>query len=115
MGLDTTHDCWHGPYSSFGDFRRALAEAAGMPPLYEMAGYKNGFRAWDSIPPDVLHKLLNHSDCEDEIEANDCAPLADRMEELLPKIESDYWREKAEDFIAGLRLAASKQEPVEFH
>ena len=115
MGLDTTHDCWHGPYSSFGDFRRALAKAAGMPPLDEMHGYKQGFRAWDSLRPDVLHKLLNHSDCDDEINTEDCAPLADRMEALLPNIESDYWREKAEGFIAGLRLAASKQENVEFH
>ncbi len=29
MGLDTSHDCWHGAYSAFGRWRRAIAEAAG--------------------------------------------------------------------------------------
>ena len=30
MGLDTTHDCWHGPYSSFMQFRRVIAKAVGI-------------------------------------------------------------------------------------
>jgi hypothetical protein len=33
MGLDTTHDCWHGAYSAFMRWRRKLAEVAGYPPL----------------------------------------------------------------------------------
>ena len=28
MGLDTTHDCWHGPYSMFMRWRTAIAAAA---------------------------------------------------------------------------------------
>ena len=39
MGLDTTHDCWHGPYSSFMRWRCEIARAAGFPPLQLMDGY----------------------------------------------------------------------------
>lgn len=31
MGLDTTHGCWSGPYSSFHRFRIEVAKAAGVP------------------------------------------------------------------------------------
>jgi hypothetical protein len=64
--------------------------------------------------------LLAHSDCEGEIQADICAPLADRLEELLPKLEGDggghvgSYREKTETFIRGLRSAASAGEAVVF-
>jgi hypothetical protein len=29
MGLDTTHDCWHGSYGGFNRWRNAIAAAAG--------------------------------------------------------------------------------------
>jgi hypothetical protein len=36
MGLDTTHNCWHGPYSSFMRWRQEIARAVGVPlPLME--------------------------------------------------------------------------------
>lgn len=31
MGLDTSHDCWHGPYSTFMRWRRKIAKLAGIP------------------------------------------------------------------------------------
>lgn len=31
MGLDTTHNAWHGPYSSFNRWRHWLAEQIGIP------------------------------------------------------------------------------------
>ncbi len=31
MGLDTTHDCWHGPYSQFMRWRCWLAAQVGIP------------------------------------------------------------------------------------
>lgn len=31
MGLDTTHDCWHGPYSSFMRWRLEIAHVVGVP------------------------------------------------------------------------------------
>lgn len=78
--------------------------------------------SWDVLKPDVLHVLLNHSDYDGEIEAEYCAPLADRLEELLPLLPSERdaghigdWREKTQQFIDGLRLAASQGEAVGFH
>lgn len=31
MGLDATHNCWHGPYSAFMRWRQAIAAAVGIP------------------------------------------------------------------------------------
>lgn len=153
MGLDTTHDCWHGPYSAFMRWREAIAEAAGLPPLMLMEGFferdEHGdpFRdlarqwpntaetyyrclpiRWDALKPSPLHGLLSHSDCGGMIPAADCGPLADALEELLPRMDAD--REMRDPnvhraiydglvpatrrFIIGLRLAASCGENVEF-
>lgn len=154
MGLDTTHDCWHGPYSAFMRWRQAVAEAAGIPPLmlmegfFERNGYMDPFRdlarqwpdtaetyyrglpiPWDALKSSPLHVLLSHSDADGTIAAADCAPLADALEELLPRMGPDREvRDPAAHramydglvaatrrFIAGLRLAASQGEDVEFH
>lgn len=39
MGLDTTHDAWHGAYSAFNRWRTELARVAGLPPLELMEGF----------------------------------------------------------------------------
>jgi hypothetical protein len=128
MGLDTTHDAWHGAYSAFSRWREKLAEIVGIP-LGLMEGYYHNDPidkwlpiSWEALKPDVLHILLDHSDAEGEIVAEDCGPLADRLEELLPLLpeEKDWghigsWREKTQTFIDGLRLAASRGENIEFH
>jgi len=31
MGLDTTHDAWHGPYSAFNNWRTWIASKIGIP------------------------------------------------------------------------------------
>jgi hypothetical protein len=65
-----------------------------------------------------LLTLFNHSDCEGEIVAKDCEPLAAALEELLVKLPQralyDDIRPATERFIKGLRLAASRGEDVEF-
>ena len=167
MGLDTTHDCWHGAYSAFTRWRTKLAEAAGIP-LFLMDGYYiqddqwtnssppldalawaapgtdgrgpacgshygpalhnwiTGIArwlpiSWDVLKDDPLLVLLNHSDCEGEILAKDCAPLADRLEALLPLLTGDggghigSYQEKTRTFITGLREAAAAGENVGFH
>lgn len=158
MGLDTTHDCWHGPYSSFGRWREEVARAVGVPlPLMEgfyrgdapaeqmawaapreggpLGGY-NGVALhmwiervqpelpikWESLRPDPIHILLDHSDCDGEIAAKDCLPLAERLEEIAPRLPDEpTWhrgegaRAKALQFAAGLRKAAAAGEAVEFH
>jgi len=41
MGLDTTHNCWHGPYSSFNRWREEIARVVGVP-LPLMEGFYRG-------------------------------------------------------------------------
>ena len=145
MGLDASHDCWHGAYSAFTRWRDKLAEAAG----YEIAkvdwsgqgdrmadligprdtvlidwGHvtaENIQGDWEQTPADPLLILIAHSDCDGWIRARDCEPLADRLTELLPLLPDGeapghirHWRGKTQQFIDGLRLAATAGEDVEF-
>ena len=113
MGLDTSHNAWHGAYSAFMRWRTEIARVAGVPlelmegffgastnqmvlagyagenakPLIELVG-RNCPIKWESLKPDPLHVLLSHSDCEGEIGAPDCSRIADRLEELLPQLPS---------------------------
>lgn len=122
MGLDTTHDCWHGAYSAFNRWRAKVAEVAGYGSLYEYQGY-GGNKDWRSPEQDILIALLDHSDCDGLLPAVICEPLANRLAELLPalRIAGDgfghigSYAQKAEQFIAGLRAAAAAGEDVEFY
>jgi hypothetical protein len=83
---------------------------------------------WDRIPcrldgtPDPLLILITHYDCEGHILTQHCGPLADRLDELLPRLEGidggghiGLYTEKTKQFIKGLRLAAKRGEKVTFH
>jgi hypothetical protein len=111
MGLDTSHNCWHSSYSSFNSFRETLCLAAGLGRLKDHVGF-GGKSPWPDLP---IVTLLNHSDCEGEIAAKDCEPLAKALEELLPKLPDTWVLPAAEQWIKGLRLAASKGEKIDFH
>lgn len=149
MGLDTTHDAWHGAYSAFMRWRTEVAKAAGLPPLSLMEGFfstdyrhpiyldpsaselsRNSLRAlneglpikWECLKPSPLHELLFHSDCDGEIPAESCGPIADALETILPNMPTGSggghigdWREKTQQFIDGLRRAAAAGEPLGFH
>lgn len=39
MGLDCSHNAWHGAYSAFMRWRQKVAEVAGLPPLELMDGF----------------------------------------------------------------------------
>lgn len=120
MGLDTSHDCWHGSYGAFNRWRTKICEVAGYGALEERENF-GGSKPWPE--GDVLIKLLDHSDCDGEIATEDCGPIADRLESLLPALRiagdggghvGDY-ATKTETFISGLRAAAKANEPVEFY
>ncbi len=49
MGLDTSHDAWHGAYSSFNTWRTKIAEIAGFPPLELMQGFYSDNGEYPSI------------------------------------------------------------------
>ena len=114
MGLDVSHDCWHGAYSAFMRWRTKLAEVAGLPPLNLMEGFyteaePGSFVAcfsqrdresgdfmypglpirWDCLKPDPLHALLHHSDCDGEIAAEVCLVIAERLMQLLPLLPDE--------------------------
>lgn len=138
MGLSITHNCYRGSYGGFHHWRKELAKAADLPPLELMEGFfmntdnilfnpfydiKNQIGKdilnrlpikWKSLKPDVLYKLLYHSDCEGSISAGVVTKLIPRLEKLLPYISED-WKEVTETFINGLKIASSKNEKIEFH
>lgn len=141
MGLDTSHDCWHGPYSAFMRWRKMIAHAAGLPPLELMEGFymppDNGLSClyhgpqsgkdgwlndltrslplkWDCLKPSPLHLLLSHSDCDGNLRWQDCNAIADSLEAL--EVDWDDWLAvKTAAFIDGLRRAAKSKENVDFH
>lgn len=142
MGLDTSHGCWHGSYGAFSRWRDAVAAAAGY--LFEKNEHGQDIVAldwgsiqreigddllgrWSFMPrrvdgsPDPLIVLLAHQDCGGEIQEDMCAPLADRLEELLPLLPNEGGGHLSagiprvtQQFIAGLRRASSAGEAVEF-
>jgi hypothetical protein len=141
MGLDITHDCWHGAYSAFMKWRHAVAEAAGYAiwPVMTDMGFgtpmpqdtimldwghvsdDNLMGEWDELPHDPLLLILAHSDCEGIIKKEFCQPLANRLKEILPNMPKGDagghigdWQEKTQKFIDGLEIAAN-EEDVEFH
>lgn len=54
MGLDTTHDCWHGAYSAFTRWRNKLAEAAGYTFHHDVEYFDTGkVFATSRLSPDL--------------------------------------------------------------
>lgn len=114
MGLDTSHDAYHGGYGGFHVFRETLARATaselgvdmdwpnsiGLPDGWPEAGDQpmdEGLRERlamgnftpDEMPPEPIYVLLLHHDCDGVIPAFACSPLADQMERLLPRIDAE--------------------------
>ena len=156
MGLDCSHDAWHGAYGAFMRWRQKIAEVSGLPPLELMEGFyaplsttgatlyhgmntnvpaygseSRPFLAnlddrlpimWDCLKPSPLHELLYHSDCDGDIPAERCGPIADALEALIPMLPDEeaaghigHWRKKTQQFVDGLRAAAAAGEPLDFH
>lgn len=126
MGLDCSHNAWHGAYSAFMRWRRKIAEVAGIPPLDLMEGFCDKTDGglpikWECLKPNPLHELLNHSDCDGEIHSENCAAIADELEKLIPLLPEENsighigsWKNKTQEFVDGLRLAAQSGEALRF-
>jgi hypothetical protein len=122
MGLDTSHNCWHGSYSSFSEWRHHLGTLANIPYKVETLKtpwFKHEYYVPDTKTPstDPIMILLNHSDCDGVIKVDQLNPLKDRLEELLLLIDPlhDYFIAKTKAFIKGLEEAINQNEEVEFH
>ena len=109
MGLDVSHDCWHGAYSSFHGWRSAICLAAGY------GNYMTSVIAGIIDKKDPIAKLLYHSDCEGTISWKDCSKIANRLEEIYPLLKDKFDKQYTLNWIKGLKEAAKKKEDVEFH
>lgn len=134
MGLDTTHDAFHGAYSAFNRFRRfVLKSLGGSWPPHEDKSLDDKQWYWDNEKFDLkkyegLMEFFTHSDCDGEISPEMCVKVADELESILPRIEELAKTEDAhghllrdggyvavtKQFIAGCRSAAEQNEPLEF-
>lgn len=141
MGLDISHDTWHGAYSAFMAWRSEIAHVAGLPPLMFMDGfYSEGILhgegtgtypfsllrerlpiKWECLKPSPLHELLFHSDCDGEIPWENCAAIADELEKLIPLLPKEPalghigdWGDKTSQFVTGLRTAFKKKQNLIF-
>ena len=127
IGLDTTHNCWHGSYSSFEHWRNTIAEAAGYKLVEDDWGWKcadidwekyqnNLLGNWKETPSDPLLVLIAHSDCDGFIYPDQALPLANRLEDVLKNLTSDkgWIVDATNQFIAGLRNAHKRNQKVGF-
>jgi hypothetical protein len=117
MGLDTTHDCWHGSYGSFNTFRIFLASQIGVN-LDECEGY-GGDIEFSSIDHGIV-PLLDHSDCDGILTPEECKSIADGLDDILSKLDHDDPKLKYPilymiDFRDGCLQAFGNNENVEFH
>lgn len=124
MGLDTSHNCWHGSYSSFARFRNEVADHAkthyGYVPNYDGHPERALYGWWDKDHPfsDILDVFFLHSDCEGWIFPKHAELLADRLDALVDYASDDgtQWcaRARLRQFVDGLRRAADQWEVVAF-
>lgn len=133
MGLDTTHDAFHGAYSAFNTFRRFLLKSIrGSFPHHDDKELLDGYWYWGDGYSSETHKGLleffGHSDCDGEISPEMCKIVADELESILPYVEKLAETEEVyghilrdggyvkvtQNFIDGCRLVYSRCEPLEF-
>jgi hypothetical protein len=91
MGLDCSHDAFHGAYSAFNRLRQAVAKAAGGSyPPHDDPKLSPSDWYWDDkytvTTHPGLYAFLVHSDCDGEIQPDVCAMVACDLEPLLPAI-----------------------------
>lgn len=114
MGLNCSHDAFHGAYGAFNRLRQFVCAATGgsFPPhwlhsptgeikqgsdgrtLYREGLDPNMFYTGDEYDRDTypgLYEFLAHSDCDGEIDTAMCVKVADDLEQLMPKMEALRW------------------------
>lgn len=141
MGLDCSHNAWHGAYSAFGEWRKMLWQASGgrlshqniapygehyvyWPDICERDWEAQNYQGiWEEYPDDPLLVLIVHADDEGIIKPDIAVPLAERLEELAPLLPAygaghlsppSHPRERALQFARGLRAAAAEGKSLRF-
>lgn len=98
----------HWSYSGFHRFRKELAVLVGIEDLEKMRGFVAGGVGAEFPDPAVepLTYLLEHSDCDGTLNAEQCAAVAPRLRSLLGGIKDGYDREMAERLAAAMERVA---------
>lgn len=108
MGLDLhlempTGDTARWSYGAFMRFRERLARAAGYGNLRAYEGY-DGKKPWpEGEQVDPLVHLLNHSDCDGEIEGWRTPGLGERLRTIV-----EQWPDDPLDFDRRMGLALAE-------
>lgn len=113
MGLDTSHNCWHGSYSSFHNFRKHIAKYVGIDDLEKMEGF-GGSIPFSNFNHELI-PLLSHSDCDGELSVQESKLTVIGLNKIIPNIADEYYKEKAIQFRDGCLDAISKNEIIDFH
>lgn len=120
MGLDTSHDAWHGPYSSFNQFRTWVAAQLGIN-LKDCVGFtdKPTIALDIALADHDLLPFLDHSDCDGKLTPEECRRIAKGFKELLKNVPEDntHWSnyQHAVRFMKGCIRAANAKESIDFH
>lgn len=109
MGLDCSHDAFHGAYSAFNRLRQEVCYVTGgsFPPhwvrnedgslkrdchqllIYDQTLDGKMIYFGDELDDKSgMYCFLCHSDCDGEISPEMCVKVADDLEAILPKIEA---------------------------
>lgn len=117
MGLDTTHDAFHGSYGSFDKMRYWLASQINID-LDEYYGYGPGEKKIESIQHEIM-PLLNHSDCDGQLSPDECKKIASGIKKILDEVpydDSPYSNyQMSLRFMHGCLAASKKIETILFN
>jgi hypothetical protein len=120
MGLTVSHDCWDRGYSSFHNFRMALAECNNID-LMEMQGFVEEGKSWESEKDKGLAKFLYHSDCDGYFKWYECREIAESLEKSIQRIGyivevgcDEFYKNALRQWADGLMEAYYNYETVIF-
>lgn len=120
MGLDTTHDAWHGPYSFFNNFRKDIAAQIGIN-LDDCIGFGGNCTIDLSKIDHPIITLLGHSNCDGEITVEECRKTIIGIDQILDNLDKDliknheFFMTDLLQFKKGCEKAIKQNEPIEFH
>lgn len=120
MGLDTSHNCWHGAYSAYFRWRANLLTQTGQFTVTrDQFEYIGPTEEWPLYAP--LAYLMEHSDCDGTIPVEAQLELAECLErQIILYPDGSWgghigpWHATTQQFVDGLRRAHAAGEEVIF-
>lgn len=113
MGLDFKGSEAHWSYGGFMRFRQRLAASVGIVDLLAMDGF-DGKGSWESVPNDPIVPFLQHSDCDGELSAAECAKIGPRLREILVPWADDYDKQQGLLLCDGMDDCAASGDALVF-